>query len=132
MTLTCEHLAEGVRDVDDTDVGGVDLGRSERAVDDLCGESCEVAILSGEVASEIGLVAAENPHACRAVHTRTVLRDDAGLSGRRCPRCLVLAEYPRWPSRPHPGLRCGTEGWCTAKSPDGGPVGSRAEPTGPW
>jgi hypothetical protein len=70
VTLAGEHLAEGVADVDDPDLGGVDVGRGECAVDDLGGQSSEVAAFLGEVASEIALVAAENLHACRAVHTR--------------------------------------------------------------
>ena len=54
-------------DVDDVDVGGVDLGRLERAVDDLGGQGGEVAALAGEVAGEIALVAAEDPDV-RAAH----------------------------------------------------------------
>ena len=70
VALAGEHLAEGVGDVDDSDVGGVHLGRGQRAVDDLGGQRREVAALPAEVAGEIALVAAEDPHACRAVHKR--------------------------------------------------------------
>ena len=69
VTLAGEHLAEGIADVDDPDVGGVHLGRGERAFDDLGGQRREVAVLFGEVAGEITLVAAEDPDACRAIHT---------------------------------------------------------------
>ena len=70
VALAGEHLAEGIADMDHSDVGGVHFGRGECAFDDLSGQSREVAVLFGEVAGEIALVAAENPHACRAIHTR--------------------------------------------------------------
>ena len=63
VALPGEHLAEGVGDVDDPDVVAVHLGRGERGLDDLGGQSREVAVLFAEVASEVALVAAENPHA---------------------------------------------------------------------
>ncbi len=75
MALTGEHLAEGVRDVDDSRsgyVGGVHLGRGERAVDDLPSQVGEVAVLFAEVASKIALIAAENPDT--VVHSRTLLQ----------------------------------------------------------
>jgi hypothetical protein len=68
VALAREHLAEGIADVDDPDVGGVDLGRGQRAVDDLSGQGREVAALFRQVASEITLVAPENPHTSRAIH----------------------------------------------------------------
>src|SRR5262249_37675150 len=69
VALAGEHLTEGVGDMDHSDVGGVHLRRGKRVLDDLCGQGREVAVLFAEVASEIALVAAENPHTCRAVHT---------------------------------------------------------------
>ena len=61
VALPGEHLAEGVADVDDVDVGGVDLGRLERVVDDLGGQVGEVVAFAGEVAREVALIAAEDP-----------------------------------------------------------------------
>jgi len=90
--LAGEHLAEGIRDVDYFDGGGVHAGRCERALDDLSGQGREVAALLGEVAGKVALETAEDPHSGRAAHKRTLLR--------------------RVPEK-------------------GGPVGSRAEPTGP-
>jgi hypothetical protein len=69
VALAGEHLAEGIPDMDHPDVGGAHLGRSECVLDDLGGQSREVAVLLGEVAGEIALVAAKDPHACRAIHT---------------------------------------------------------------
>ena len=85
VALSGEHLTEGVCDVDNSDVGGVHLRRGERALDDLCGQSREVTVLFAEIASEIALVAAENPHACRAVHT------PHGTPGRRCSSPAIWA-----------------------------------------
>ena len=68
VALTGEHLAEGVGDVDHLDRGGVDLGRGERGVDDLGGQVGEVQAFAGEVASEIALIAAEDPDVRGAAH----------------------------------------------------------------
>ena len=72
VTLSGEHLAECVGDVDHADVRGVDLGRREGGVDDLAGQVGEVAAFSGEVAGEVALIAAENPDV--SVHSGTLLQ----------------------------------------------------------
>ena len=73
VALPGEHLAEGVADVDHVDVGGVDLGRAQRVVDDLGGQIGEVEAFAGEVAGEIALIAAEDPDV-RSAHGATVLQ----------------------------------------------------------
>lgn len=78
--LPGEHLTEGVGDVHHADVGGIDLGRAQRRVDDLGGQRGEVVAFFGEVASKIALVTAENPDAGRPIHTLTV-PPTAGLLG---------------------------------------------------
>ena len=77
MALTGEHLAEGIRDVDDPGgsyVGGVHFGGGQRGVYDLFGEVGEIQFLSAQVASEIALIAAENPHV--VLHSRTLLQTE--------------------------------------------------------
>ena len=64
-----EQFAEGVADVHDVDVGGVDTRRVERIVDDFAGQVREPESFSMEVVREITLISAENPHVRRA-HVR--------------------------------------------------------------
>ena len=69
VALAGEHFTEGVGDVDDPDFGCVHLGRGERALDNLASQSREVAVFFGQIAREIALVATQNPHTCRTIHT---------------------------------------------------------------
>ena len=56
----------------DADVGGVDLRRGERAVDHLGGQVGEIVALPVQVAREVALIAAEDPHV--GAHDPTVLQ----------------------------------------------------------
>ncbi len=77
LGLPGEQRTEGVCDMDNADVGGLDSGAVQRVVDDLEGELGEVDLLAGEVAREIALTTAENPdvlHSGDATTTKRVTR----------------------------------------------------------
>ena len=73
VALGGEQFAERVGDVDDADVGGVDLGRLERRGHHLGGQLGEVEAFAVQVAGEVALIAAEDPDV-GAGHDRTVLQ----------------------------------------------------------
>ncbi|SON63792.1 hypothetical protein MSIMFI_05323 [Mycobacterium simulans] len=70
MALLGKHLTERIPDVHHSDIGCIHLGRDQRFVDDLRGEVGKVAAFPSEVASEVALIAAQNPYARGAIHTR--------------------------------------------------------------
>ena len=79
LALPGVDLPERVGHVDHVDVGGRNARRGQRTVDDLGRQRREVLALAGQVAGEVGLVAARDGH-------------------RGCHRCLLssvlqLAEY---------------------------------------
>lgn len=80
--LTGEQVAEGVCDVYDADVGGRDPGAVQCVVDDFEGESGEVDLLAAEIAGEIALVPAENPHVLHGGDATTTKRATKGCSTR--------------------------------------------------
>ena len=84
MALTGEHLSERVRDVHDLDIRGVDLGRRERGIHDLRGQRGKIASFLGQIAREVALVTAENPHV-GAAHEPAVLQLKELLDGIRHP-----------------------------------------------
>jgi hypothetical protein len=62
VPLPGEELAEGIADVDDTDLRAGEAGCDEGALDDLTDQPVDADALSGQVAREVALVTAENPH----------------------------------------------------------------------
>jgi hypothetical protein len=93
MTLPSEQLAEGVGDVHNLDISGVDHGLRQCQVHDLGGQSCEIPPLTSEVACEIALVSAQDPdiadHSAEATTAKRVAgRNDE--SARRRPRRLAV------------------------------------------
>ncbi|GAB2665733.1 hypothetical protein GCM10027068_52300 [Prescottella soli] len=73
MSLAGEELAEGVADVDDADVAGVESGIGEGALDDLAHEVRDIEPLAGEVSCEIRLVAADYSNRVSSHVSRSLL-----------------------------------------------------------
>ena len=61
MALLSEHLAEGVGDVHDVDIGGVDARFGQGLVHQLAGQIGEIATFAGQITGEIALVTAQYP-----------------------------------------------------------------------
>ena len=58
VALLSEHLTEGVGDVHDVDIGGVDPRFRQGLVHQLAGQIGEITAFPGQVAGEIALISA--------------------------------------------------------------------------
>ena len=61
VSLPGEHLAKGISEVYDVDLGRLDFGRGECRIHHLGGQFGEVVPFAGEIAGEIALIPAEDP-----------------------------------------------------------------------
>ena len=86
MPLLGEQLAERVGDVHDVDVGGIQACVVECRVDDLGGQLGEAQAFAVEVAGEVALIAAEDPHIRRAHATHATTTN--GVTREKRPRRL--------------------------------------------
>ena len=98
VALAVEDLAERVADVHRGDVGGVDPGGGERAVDRLGDQVADLATLLGDVAGEVALDASEDVHVGGHGPLRSVPRVTSSTvvpSALEFPSVVVASRPPR-------------------------------------